>query len=45
MAFLELASKRQNREKADWLALHALAAQGDKKSIEKALKELSGGKS
>lgn len=38
-AFLFIASKRHQREQREYLALTAMASQGDPKAIQKALKD------
>lgn len=40
-AFVELAAKRKAREAAAMLSINAVAAQGDPKTINKRIKELS----
>lgn len=41
-AYLEFSSKLDRIERADALMIAAIGAQGDSKSIEKTIKELSG---
>lgn len=40
VGYLDLAGERLKRESAEQLALHATAAQGDPKKLEKRLKEM-----
>lgn len=41
-AWLEFSAKLDRMERADDLAVGAIAAQGDRKAVEKAIKELGG---
>jgi hypothetical protein len=42
-AYLEFSAELDRIERADALAIGAIAAQGDQKTIEKTIKEMTGG--